>query len=397
LWLMSRGSYSVYVTVQGARGSGTAIVPVTSFATARLGLSRPLAAILIVLGAVLFAGLVTIIRAASGEALLELGQAADHATRRRARTATFVAAPVLGLLAFGGARWWGAVDDDYRRTMYRPPAVDVSPEKDDEGTSLSLRVHDTAAFHAIFAPVIPDHGKMMHLFVVREGAHDVFGHFHPSEIDSLHFRTRLAGLPAGRYRLFGDIVLANGLSQTVTNTFDWRPDGSRPRVEDADDAILSSAAAAMIRAAAPARIGAGYSMAWAGKDGVLPAGTPVDLSFEVRDDKGTVVPLHPYMGMNGHAVVLRDDESVFVHLHPMGTVAISAQSAFAARDRGDTTSNGKPLLAVDSVPSGMTAGMSTSGRLSFPYEFPRPGHYRIWVQVKPNEQVMTGVYDVVVR
>ena len=33
LWLMARGSYSVYVTAHGARGDGRAIVPVNSIAT----------------------------------------------------------------------------------------------------------------------------------------------------------------------------------------------------------------------------------------------------------------------------------------------------------------------------------------------------------------------------
>jgi len=37
------------------------------------------------------------------------------------------------------------------------------------------------------------------------------------------------------------------------------------------------------------------------------------------------------MGMAGHAVVERSDGSVFVHLHPMGTVALASQQAFDAR------------------------------------------------------------------
>ena len=225
IWLMSRGSYSVYVTVSGARGSGTAIVPVSSFATGRLGLSKGLAAILIALGGVLFVGLITIVRAATAEALLEPGARMTDATRRRARIATVVATPILGLLVFGGARWWGSVDGDYERTMYRPPAVDAKVERADGGYALNLRVHDTAAFHAIFAPVIPDHGKMMHLFLVSStGMH---AYFADTSIRSRRTRCTssrevLTGIPPGEYTLFGDIVLANGLSQTVTNTiFDW--------------------------------------------------------------------------------------------------------------------------------------------------------------------------------
>ena len=60
LWLMARGSYSVYVTVYGDQGAGYTIVPVDSFATGRLGLSPGLTAMLVVLGLTLVAGLVTI-------------------------------------------------------------------------------------------------------------------------------------------------------------------------------------------------------------------------------------------------------------------------------------------------------------------------------------------------
>jgi hypothetical protein len=397
IWLMSRGSYSVYVTVSGARGTGTAIVPVTSFATGRLGLSTGLAAILVALGAVLFVGLITIVRAATGEALLEPGERMTDATRRRARTAMLVATPVLGLLVFGGARWWGSVDGDYERTMYRPPAVDAKVERvDGGGYALDLRVHDTAAFHAIFAPVIPDHGKMMHLFVVSEGNHYFFGHFHPTEMDSLHFRGVLTGMPPGEYNLFGDIVLANGLSQTVTASFDWPLDTATVSSKDPDDATWHSDSSGVGDAAHPVMIGDGLSIIWTGGNKPIVANEAVDLRFEVRDGSGTVARLAPYLGMAAHAVVLKSDESVFIHLHPMGTVSTSAQQTFAARDRGDTTASGRPMLA-DTTSMGMP--MSMDGRLDFPYEFPKAGRYRVWVQVRPSigARVLTGAFDLDVR
>jgi hypothetical protein len=39
------------------------------------------------------------------------------------------------------------------------------------------------------------------------------------------------------------------------------------------------------------------------------------------------------------------------------------------------------------------AGNGPENGISFPYEFPKSGRYRIWVQVKSNSQVMTGVFD----
>jgi hypothetical protein len=54
---------------------------------------------------------------------------------------------------------------------------------------------------------------------------------------------------------------------------------------------------------------------------------------------------------------------------------------------------------ASSMPAGMVMAGNTalSGPLppvlSFPYGFPQPGDYRIFVQIKRSEQVETGVFD----
>ena len=393
LWLMSRGAYSVYVTVEGPRGSGTAIVPVNALATGRLALPRGLGVALVIFGAILVAGLVTIIRAASGEALVPPGEVFDAASRRRARLSTAIAVPVLALVLSGGATWWNAVDASYRRTMYRPPSVAPTFVTTAGHRTLRIEIRDTSRFHAISTPIVPDHGKMMHLFLISYPGMEAFAHLHPAESDSLVFTGQVPWLAPGRYRLFGDVTTEAGMSVTVSTMLDLPDTIGTIAPSDSDDSWTHATSVPVAAPGAVAQLGGGYTMQWRG-DSAIRAGTPVDLKFMVRDATGAVASLAPYMGMAAHAVVMRDDGSVFVHLHPMGTISAAAQQVFVLRDRGDTTSKGRlTRAALDSAP-GMAMSMRMRGELSIPYEFPKPGRYRVWVQVEPPGRILTGVFDV---
>ena len=119
------------------------------------------------------------------------------------------------------------------------------------------------------------------------------------------------------------------------------------------------------------------------------------LRFEVRNADGSLATLEPYMGMAAHAVVAKDDGSVFVHLHPMGTISMASQMTFALRQPGDTVSGrlGKRLSAAEH--SAMNATPAT-GSVRFPYAFPKAGKYRIWVQVRKEGRILTGSFDILV-
>jgi len=396
LWLMVRGAYSVYVTVSGPRGSGTAIVPVNSFATGRLGLSRGLGVLLALLSAFLLAGLVTIVRAASGESLLPPGQRLDSRMRRRANVTAAIATPVLGLFVLGGAKWWSAVDAEYQRSMYRPPAVDavVSTNGGDRAAgvtrTLKLSLHDTASYRALLAAVIPDHGKIMHLFLVKDPDLSAFAHLHPVQSDSLTFNTEMPGIPAGRYRVFGDLALENGTALTVTTTVDVPELGASAAAGDPDDAWSVTPTITQLWPGASAPIENGrLVLSWDGTATPFHAGEVTGLRFIVRTRGGAPAKLEPYLGMAAHAVVMNHDGSVFVHLHPMGTVSTAAQQVFVLRDRGDTTKAGH--LRMDSAQASMA--MPVRSEFTLPYEFPKPGRYRIWVQVKADGVPWTAAFD----
>ncbi|HEV8233039.1 MAG TPA: hypothetical protein VGP84_00525, partial [Gemmatimonadaceae bacterium] len=353
LWLMARGAYSVYVTVQGANGTGTVSVPVMSVATGRLRMSAGLSAILATLGVLLAAGLITIVYAGAGESVVEAGQTFDKRRRRRARSVALVAAPIVALALFGGAKWWRSVDTLYQTRMYRPLATRGSITREGPRPVLRFAVVDTSGRPTTLDPLVPDHGKLMHLFVIDSADMRSFAHLHPQLTED--FYTPLPPLAPGAYRLFGDVTFETGLTQTLTGTVQISRDdsvlASRTQGFDRDDAWITSAGAKRIdHAATIDTLADGSTMEWLPDSTNVRAGSETTLRFRVNDPSGSLATLEPYLGMSAHAVIARTDGSVFIHLHPAGTISFAAQEVFALRDRGDTTAKGRLQFANDSMP-----------------------------------------------
>jgi hypothetical protein len=392
LWFMDFGSYSVHVAVEGAAGSGTVIVPVPAVATQTLGMKRGMAVALAGLGLFLFVGALTIVGAAVRESVLPPGEVPDARRRRRSWIARAVAVPVLALAVLGGGRWWNAEDAAYASNLYAPPETEASVATTGGDRVLTLAITDTT-WHR-YSPLVPDHGKLMHMFLVREPAMDAFAHLHPVRADSSSFRVVLPPLPAGTYRVYGDVVHESGFPRTLVDrvTIPAAPGAASAGV-DADDSWRAAGA----NPATTARLEDGSTMTWERGTEPLAAGREANLRFRVADPSGAPAALQPYMGMMSHAAVSRDDGSVFVHLHPAGSVSATAQQLFAQREAGDTTRTAEGNLVLRTPQGHAIHGAGEPGVVSFPYEFPRPGRYRVWVQVRRDGRVLTGAFDADVR
>jgi hypothetical protein len=376
LWLMRGSSYSVRVAVQGPAGPGEALVPVTAVPMQVLGMDKGLGAVLVLLGLFLFVGAVAIVGAAVRESVLPPGEAADGRRRSRARVLSAVAAAVFALAVWGARSWWNSVDGEARQDLFRPFRVRTSVLLADGRPTLSLRIQDER--RAEWSPIMPDHGKLMHLFLIREPGLDAFAHLHPVMKDPDDFLAALPPLPAGTYRVYADVIHESGFPQTLVDKVKI-PAGTGGPPQDPDDSWLASAPGTNPQVSP---LEDGGSMLW--RRNLLVANREAELRFEVRGPDGRPAPLEPYMGMLSHAVISRDDGQVFVHLHPMGTASMAAQQAFAKLEMEE---EGRPMLAMHH------AAMAGDGAISFPYEFPQPGRYRLWVQVKTGGKVQTGVFD----
>jgi hypothetical protein len=373
LWLMEFGSSSVDLEVDGNRGAGRVLVPVPAVATARRRMDGGLGLVLAVLGTLLVGGVLAIVRAANAEALAPVNEVPSDVLRRRGRRVVIVTAVLLAVVLPLGSWWWSAVDAQYLRNLYRPVTLVATVPPAAPGT-LALRLDDPGWMDREDSPLVPDHGKLMHLFVIKDGF-DAFAHLHPATRDGAAFETGLPALPAGAYRLFADVVHENGLAETLTTQVSLPAVAGVTSPTDPDDSShLGSAAGA------EQRLADGGTLRWEHDvQRPLRAGDLQSLRFSVRTPEGRPAALEPYMGMLGHAAILRDDASVFVHVHPVGTVSMAAQEAFARR-MGETA-------AMDH-----SAHAPANSAVSFPYSFPRPGRYRLWVQVKREGRVLTGVF-----
>ncbi|HET9426077.1 MAG TPA: hypothetical protein VFO55_11950 [Gemmatimonadaceae bacterium] len=392
MWLMSTGSYSVAVEVFGRRGRHQVSVPVMAIATSRLGLSIPYAAMLIAFGIVLFAGLVAIVRAAASDSLVEPDREPDNIARRRGSLGAIVTVPILLIAVFGGARWWSAEDARFDRTIYRPLAANATVATTARGHTLRLAVRDTGSQDLLRDPLMLDHGKPMHLFLVKAQSMSAFAHLHPAREPSGVFVTTIPAVPEGRYLVFADLVLETGAEFTVTTEVDV-PAAFRDTLSDPDDSWTFAAFGVPAVKGARSQLAPGLQLQWESPDSIV-AGKDVLLSFTVRGARNAIVPVQPYLGMPGHAVLIRDDASVFVHLHPMGSMSMASLQAFELRNRGDTTAAGR---LVDAHAGMRMDEPDLAGSFSFPFAFPRPGRYRLWVQVKKYNRVLTADYEVVVR
>lgn len=387
LWMMTASSYSVQVRVAGPAGEGLAVVPVTTARVRTLEMQRPLGVALSIAGLVLFFGALSIVGAAVRDSMLPPGETPEPRRIRAARTVAVLAGGLLVLLLSGGWRWWNAVEAGYQERLFQPYRVQAAVRTEAPARVLRLTIDDPRwGTDRDWAPLMPDHGKLMHLFLVREPGLDAFAHLHPVPVDDRRFDVPLPPLPAGRYRLYADVVQESGSAQTLVQTVEV-PAGAAQAASvsgaDPDDSFrLSSPLGAPGAVESP--LEEGGVMVWERGAEPLLAGREVDLRFTVRDAAGHPAPLEPYMGMLSHAAIRRDDGSVFVHLHPVGSFSMASQEVFARNP-------GSAPAGMDHSAHGMHRAPVSA--VSFPYEFPRPGRYRVWVQVRTGGRVKTGVFD----
>ncbi len=448
VWLMEPGSSSAQITIEGKQGKENLIIPVVAVSTAEREMPKGLGIGLSVLGVLLFLLMITTIGASVSDGLLKPGQTLKRAQKRKRWINMGIATAVCSLILYGGSSWWDSWAAEYKQWLYKPLKGKTAVIDADSQRIFQLKI-DTTKWDrrlkgSMLSTLIPDHGKIMHTFLVRTPGLDAFAHVHPDRKDSLTFEAALPDLPAGKYLVYSDIVQYSGFAETIVDTLIINApkapvNASRALSED-DTYIMTDPLDT------PGKVPMGENVVicgkpgtktvfkdgsyaiWEGKpDKALEAGKPYQLNFEIFNPDNSPCFPEPYLGMLGHAVIMRSDGSVYIHLHPSGSYSMAAEQSFESRiaDTAHVARRPNPAIFRDSVdrhlarlkamPSvdreiflmqemgmynvtegGMT-GMEHGTRITFPYSFPKGGQYRIFLQIKRNEKVLTGAFDVKVN
>lgn len=451
LWLMDSGSSSIEIKLEGPDGPSTVVVPVLSVSTALRTMPEGTGIGLALMGLLLVIMMITIIGASNADGVTppgQISQISQPAIRRKRLIGMGIGALVLALALTGWRSWWTSSAEDYRKEqLYQPATIRSSVSVIDAQRKLTIQM-DTTGFgtnwqkRRMLSYIMPDHGKLMHTFLVRIPGLDAFAHLHPDRRDTLHYDSKLPpSLPGGRYLLYSDVAYRSGFTETLTDTIDLpslkisSASAAAVTLTDRDDSWLVTepmgvkASAVNVphldndmvvcgKPGASVKLADTSTMLWMDKpDQALETGKLYTLKFAVADAQGKAAPLEPYLGMGGHAAILRSDGTVYIHLHPVGAYSMAAEGSLVSRladtartfhypdatrfrdsidayvNRLKTLPESEKNRLLEAGMTGMDHPMIVNNMVQFPYAFPRAGHYRIWVQVKRKGQVLTGVFD----
>src|SRR5436190_2470483 len=217
VWLFYSGAYRLHVTVQGNQGSGDVVVPLTSAALKTPTMSAFTVAVLVGLGLILFVSAVWFAGAAAREALVSSGTAIHVRERLRGRCVAAGVALLLVAAGYGGKARWQKMDAEFRNNaLAKPQPVLASVRASGNLSRLELSPTNDALGASAWDTLVADHGKLMHLFLLREPDLNAFAHLHPVRRSAQNFENVLPPLPAGKYLLYGEVTRENGSSETVT-------------------------------------------------------------------------------------------------------------------------------------------------------------------------------------
>lgn len=396
LWFMEYGALQVRIEADGTKGKASLAVPIASFPRESLPMTPWLRILGILILIALTLGIVPIIGGVVREATVPPGEIPAPSNRRRARGVMVFALFATAGLLYANRKLWSLEAATYERSveLLKPRRVVARIENQNrlvlrlaEPLMLPVAGRGTLTREIKMADVIPDHGHLMHLFLIGAPGMNRLWHLHPARVGET-FIQRLPAMPAGQYRVVAEIVDNDGFPWTLVGELSL-PQLTAGALTGDDSQWEGTQLSSASPEASAVTLADGARLIWEKPTAPLKANVPTSFRFHVEGKDGSPETLEPYMGMAAHMIVMCSDLSVFAHLHPTGSVPMAAVE-IAQAGLFAQASAGAPSTSMGTM---MHSQAQLPPNFSVPYGIPHPGLYRIMVQIKRSGQVQTAAFD----
>ena len=207
------------------------------------------------------------------------------------------------------------------------------------------------------------HEKQIHLILVSDDLAE-FNHLHPEPQPDGSYRVGFTFSHGGTYRLYADFTPA-GADQIVERFSVTASGAPTPRVALVEDKSLTKTVDGLRVTMQPSES--------------LRAGQELQLNFIVADEATgkPVTDLQPYLGALAHFVIITEDTSKYLHVHPMEAGAMPGMGREA---RTGKMNEEMKIGQADKADAKVTISAHTT--------FPDAGLYKLWAQFQRNGQVI---------
>jgi ssDNA-binding Zn-finger/Zn-ribbon topoisomerase 1 len=275
-----------------------------------------------------------------------------------------------------------AVADEFVLRMEASPAAPKPAEK--VRLKFSIFNPKTGALVKDFALL---HEKLFHLFVVSQDLTQ-FQHIHPRLNTDGSFSIDTVLPQAGRYKIYCDFYPVEGSPQVLQqniSTYGYREDlfAARPKIIP-ETVYTKIVEGEKITEENAENVGVSFSTLKAKPlHGLrvdlkitppqIIAGKPAELKYHLTDAKTgeAIKDLSPYLGAWGHTLILSEDQTGYVHSHPVEL----PPNLFDLEEIDESKFFGGPEVTFEAM-------------------FPEPGNYKIWTQFLRGDTLTTVTFTV---
>lgn len=292
------------------------------------------------------------------------------------------------MISYVSIKWWDERKINYDQNNYFNLKNNAKIANNGKYDILKINIVDKKWINEKMPNLIPDHGKIMHMYMISDDFR-YLAHLHPTRSeDKNSFLVRMPPFSEGVYSLYMDITHETGFSHTMTNKINYNRKNiiidrsiTTPLI-DPDDSWTQDLDAIKIT--------------WVDMQSFYEAEKDIPMRFKIEKN-GKPTPIQLYMGMGAHAALIKNDGSIFAHLHPTGTINMASKNIYKLGIKKEQMIDNKNIeldLINPKHDHYSNQNYSVSGEVGFPpLRLIKAGDYTVWVQVKTENKIITQKFN----